>query len=259
MKNVMIANFQKVREASSLDKLNTYLRAQIENSLKVGWRAKDILLLTNFEYEFLGVKARVVPMDPMRVICSMSFGLQALFQHGWADDVLWVHDLDAWQNAWFACPAFRDIGICEYSDRHNIPRYNCGSVFLRPGAKDIVNLVHFLLASDKEKMREEPLYHRVLNAPAYEKRVTVLDGRYNVGTSGFVGRYERSRKPILVCHFHPDDPTAARVHMAGRNPLRVRTVGPRLARIIEKYFDPFGRRNRTREGACCPSKDVACL
>jgi len=36
------------------------VKIQIDNSLSLGWQIKDILLITNFDYEYKGVKSIII-------------------------------------------------------------------------------------------------------------------------------------------------------------------------------------------------------
>ena len=228
MKNVMVANFQPRQENFSLARLQTYIKAQIENSLEVGWSPKDILVLTNFDC--MGIKARWTSFINSSLLCSKTFAVHDLFKNGYVNEELWIHDLDAWQNSWFDFPHFKDVGICKYIGS----RFNGGSVFYKPGAKDIVDVICIPLSN--KKTREEPTLNKVLKAESYKHRVTVLNSTYNLGCLGFTERYIRSDQPIQVCHFHPDVATGALIHLLGQNELNIKTANERLERIIRRYF-----------------------
>lgn len=235
MKNVMVASFRAGQEAHPFTRLETYVQAQIENSMEVGWAAEDILLLTDFDYEYMGVKTQLISLDDPRSTSIKVFAMHALFRDDSVHDVLWVHDLDAWQNSWFDCPPFRDIGICEYSE-YRRPSFGGGSVFCRPAAKDIVAAIYSLM-SNRKAMDEETAFNEVLNGSAYKQRVTVLNSTYNMGCMNFAERYVRGDKPIRVCHFHPERREHIAIHLWGRNMLHAKTVDPRLERLIRRYFD----------------------
>jgi hypothetical protein len=231
MKNVIVANFQPKNKLYAFTRLKTFIKAQIENSVELGWTTEDIILLTNFDYEFMGVKAKAVSLNHSCLTGSKMFAVYALFKDGSLKDEIWVHDLDAWQNVWFDCPEFKDVGICEYSR----PTFNGGSVFYKPSARDITEAIVSVLRANREA-REEPTIDKVLRACTYKHRVTVLNPTYNVGCSGFVERYLKSHKPIHVCHFHPHNRIAVETHLLDRNGLNVKSVGRRLERLIRKYF-----------------------
>lgn len=104
MKNVLVATYTGGPQGCSFACLEAYVRAQIENSLDLGWAAQDILLLTDFDYEFLGVKARRLSFHDARPTTCKTFAVEVLLRETCGGEAFWVHDLDAWQNVEFACP-----------------------------------------------------------------------------------------------------------------------------------------------------------
>lgn len=236
MKNVLTANFH-LGSRCSLDELRGLLTAQIENSLDLGWRPRDLLLVTNFEYEFAGVRAHCVPLNERCLTGSKVFALKWLFDQGLADDLLWAHDLDCWQNVWFDPPEMADVGVCEYSR----PKVNGGSVFWRPTARDLVEEVVRRLTAEKAE-REEPTLDRVFREPGFAPRVTILNSTFNVGCSGFIKRYEMSAKPVRVCHFHPTNRIAWETHALDRNGLDEVPISPRLERLVRKHFPRLAKK-----------------
>jgi len=145
MKNFIIANKSKSKRYN-FDNIDTLLKAQIENSLELGWKPEDFIFLANFDYEFMGVKSTKVELNKECLTGSKMFGMKYLFDNNMANDVIWAHDLDAWQNVPFTCPEFKDVGITTYST----PKYNGGSIFWRKEAKDIVNKVVEEIQGNKE-------------------------------------------------------------------------------------------------------------
>ena len=79
-------------------------KIQIDNSLDLGWKIEDILLVTNFDYEYRGVKALVVGDD-----CYYSKNnfyrsskipvINQLFKDGIINEgeIYWFRDNDAFQ------------------------------------------------------------------------------------------------------------------------------------------------------------------
>ncbi len=235
MKNVLVAMCTGGEQGRSFTCLETYVRAQIENSLDLGWAAQDILLLTDFDYEYMGVEARRTSFHDSRPTTCKIFAVEALLRDVCGSEAFWVHDLDAWQNVEFACPPFHEMGICQHRKRTN-PDFNSGSVFYRAAAGDIVAHLSSLLRSD-EKRQEEATLNQVLNEAAYKPRITVLNATYNVGCTNFAARYLKSDLPIRVCHFHPERREHVAIHLWGRNILKARTVDRRLEGLIRRYFD----------------------
>lgn len=230
MKNLLVANFRphgRVKEAE----LRGMVEAQIENSLEVGWRPQDIVVVTNLAFDAPVTLVRA-PLNESCLTGSKMFALEHLFALGMIKDneMWWAHDLDAWQNHWFDEPEIADIGLTEYSR----PSFNGGSVFLRAACRDLIQAVTGQIRKDK-MMREEPAIDRVLRLPEHSKRVTVLNSTYNVGCSAYAIRYQRSRQPILVSHFHPHG-ISWRTHVWGWNSLNTASVAPRLSALLVRRF-----------------------
>ncbi len=231
MKNFMVANLRDGDKRYKMDNLTNLLKAQIENSLDLGWKIEDIIVLSNFDFEYLGVKMIKADLNSFCWTGSKVFGVKWLFNNTDIDDIVWAHDLDAWQNVEFDAPDFKDIGLTTYSR----PKFNGGSIFWKRKSLDIINKIVNVLTEDNAK-REEPTLNRILKLNEYKDRVTVLNMTYNVGCSGFVPRYINSFKPIRVCHFHPYNRVAWETHTLDRNGIGAIPVSRRLERLIRKYF-----------------------
>ena len=229
MKNFMVANLTKKRY--QLDNIDLLLKCQIENSLILGWQPEDIVLLTNFDYEYMDVKAIKIKLNKKCLTGSKMFGMEYLFDHDLVDDVIWAHDLDAWQNVAFECPDFLDVGIACYSTS----KYNGGSMFWRSSGEDIARHIISEIEGKKEN-KEEPMLNKVLHSKEYKDRVTTLNNTFNVGCSGYVKRWERSIKPIHVCHFHPTNRIAWETHALDRNGLDTKGISDRLEALLRKRY-----------------------
>jgi hypothetical protein len=157
MKNVMIANFNK-KSHTKIDDLITILKAQLENSLELNWKPEDICILSNFTFEYNGVKAIEINLNDHCLTGSKMFGIQWIIKQN-ADIVYWAHDLDCWQGEEFECPEFKDVGLAEYS----LPKFNGGSVFWRDSAKDIVDAIVEYIEKHKSP-KEEPVLNKILKS-----------------------------------------------------------------------------------------------
>jgi len=246
MKNFMVANHKTKKRYGLFHYIETNLKAQIANSIDLGWRREDIVVLSNFEYEFMGVKNTVVELNDNCLTGSKMFGLKWLYENTDAD-VVWSHDLDAWQNAWFDAPDFKDVGATYYSQ----PKFNGGSMFWRRTAVDIIEAILGRI-KEKKKEREEPAINHVFKSKKYKDRITTIDNTFNVGCSGFVERYVRSMKPIRVCHFHPYNRIAWETHALDRNGIGEIPITPRLECLIREYYGDLatelseeGKKSRT--------------
>ena len=231
MKRLMTANMRESSKRYSPDRLDVLLKAQIENAIEVGWKPEDIILLGNFDFEFMKVKSQQIAMNDFCLTGSKMFALKWLMEQS-VDDVVWSADLDCWQNVWFECPEFDGhVGASQYSN----PKFNGGSIFWKPEAWDIVNEVVNRLIENSER-KEEPTLNKVFKSKEFKDRVSVLDHSYNVGCSGFAPRHERSLKPIRVCHFHPNNSVAWEIHALDRDGIGAIAVTVRLERLLRKYF-----------------------
>jgi len=235
MKLFMIANKSKEKRYK-FENIDVLLKAQIENSLELGWDIKDIILLSNFDYEFMGVKSVNISLNKKCLTGSKMFGMKYLFDNDLANDVIWAKDLDCWQNVPFYCPDFKEVGIACYST----PKYNGGSIFWKKSAKDIVYKIIDEINKGGEN-KEEPTLNKILKSKKYRDRVTNVDNTYNVGCSGYVKRWARSTKPIRVCHFHPYNNIAWETHALDRNGLDIKGVSDRLENLLRKYYPSLAK------------------
>ncbi|MHA2009896.1 MAG: hypothetical protein ACXADW_10880, partial [Candidatus Hodarchaeales archaeon] len=230
MKNFLVANKQNNHRYKK-QSIDILIKAQIENALELGWSEKDIVLISNFDFKFMDVEAVKAPLNEFCLTGSKMFALKWAFENGLISEPIWAHDLDAWQNWTFEWPEFKDVGIARYSNS----KYNGGSVFWKPSAKDIVDEIVKIIEKDKLG-REEPTLNGVFRSDAYKDRVTVVNNTFNVGCSGFVKRYERSSKPIRCLHFHPYNRIAWETHALDRNKLGEVAISIRLERLLRKHY-----------------------
>jgi len=254
MKNLMVANSQRRNKRYSADSMTVLINAQIENSLNLHWKSRDVLVLGNFKYRYMDVKVKTINLNTHCFTGSKMWGVKWV-KDNWYEGkkvTIWAHDLDAWQNVEFKEPKFAHVGIAQYSNT----KYNGGSIFWRlPEANDLIDLICSEL--DKGQEREEPTLNRILRLKEYKKRVTVLNNTFNVGCSGFVKRYQRSEKPIHVCHFHPYNRLAWETHALDRNKLGEISITPRLEALIRKYYPNLATEVVRKEIVCLPTNSLS--
>ena len=227
MKNFMVVNVQDNGRWPK-GPLELMTHAQIDNSLELGWDKKDIIIMSNFKIDYMGVKSTMTDLNDHCLTGSKMFGVRELLKT--VDDVIWAHDLDAWQNVWFYPPEFKDIGIACYSNT----KLNGGSVFWKRSALDVVEKIVETIETNKES-REEPTLNHILKQPEFKDRLTIIDHTYNVGCSGYAVRYEKALKPIHVCHMHPTNFIAWETHALDRSGMGT-TLTPRLEKMIRKHY-----------------------
>jgi hypothetical protein len=236
MKNMFVANYNEKNRSYKFDRLERFIKAQIDNSIELGWEKDNVIFMANFQYEYKGISSYVINLNDFCFTGTKMFAINEAYNQDLVNDIVWLHDIDAWQNVAFNFPYFKDVGIATYSSS----RFNGGSIFLKPQAKDIVQQVVDTIIVEKSN-KEEPILNRILKSSEYKERVTVLNNTFNVGCSGFVTRYERSLKPIRVCHFHPDNRIAWDTHALDRNKLGKKCISNRLEKLLRKHFDNLAK------------------
>jgi len=241
MKNLMVANLKETDKRYQKENIERFLKAQIDNSLELGWLEEDIIVITNFDFSFMNVKALNLGLNDFCMTGSKMFAIQWCYKFGSEKGPIWAHDLDAWQNSPFFYPE-TDIKGNKLNGKwdaaatyYSKPKFNGGSVFWKKSALDIIDSVVTKI-QENNASREEPTINFFFTDKKFSERIAILDNTYNVGCSGFVPRYNRSTKPIRVCHLHPNNRIAWETHVLDRNGQDFRSVSPRLEKLLRKYW-----------------------
>jgi hypothetical protein len=200
MKNLMtFANPAK----RFVDHYNLFVRMQIDNTLAMGWPLDDILLVTNFPYEYRGVVAVVLDdatycnhrkrASKINMICD-------LIKQDILKDVAWFHDFDAFQ----AEPLGDILGEYDaaFTDYGTNSMWNTGSFFFKPSALDIFDRIQAVM--NLHKINEEVAFKCITDAGEFAGRYIKLNGTYNHGRMRETEKtYAAAEKPIKVFHFDP--------------------------------------------------------
>jgi len=242
MKNVIVANYRESKTNSvkqySLEKLTTDLKCQIQNSIECGWKLIDIYCITNFEFEYYGVKGltHLVNLNKNCLTGSKMFVLKEFSKH---TNNIWIHDLDCWQCEKFESP-LKDcniIGLSEYS----LPKFNGGSVFFdnsnsKHNLEKSQEMLNEICSELENENREEPTLDKLLRGK-YKEYTQVLNSTWNLGCSAYKVRYERAEKPIKAVHFHPSNRLAWSTHTRNSNKISKDAVIPdRLKSLFMRYY-----------------------
>lgn len=233
MYKLMVANVVESSPRYNQKEVEQLLKCQIHNLIDVGEDKKKIIILSNIDFSFMGVSTVKIDLNKHCLSGSKMFALKWLIDNHQFTETIHAMDLDCWQNVRIKEPKFRDVGICTYSNS----KLNGGSVFWKPSSIDIINKILDQMIENKEN-REEPTINKILKSKEYKKRVTVINSTYNVGCSGFCVRYEKSEKPIKICHMNVTNKIAWETHVLDRNRLGEEhiPVGRRLERLLRKYY-----------------------
>ena len=131
----------KFRYSDTPDLISGYLGLQIENSLRLGWNKEDIILITNFSFEYMGVKANVVnDICRWSAFANKMVVINEMIKKGIINDNFWLHDCDAYQLVPFNFPEeCKDVNFVRHAPGREKPQG--GSVFYRKEAFDIVEVL----------------------------------------------------------------------------------------------------------------------
>lgn len=219
----------------------TLVKLQIDNSLELGWRKEDILLVTNFPYEYKGVNALVVSDDNFyhkRPRSMNTTTVAHLFELGIIkDDIYWVHDFDCYQlepmtNEELGLEAF-DLGLTDFGWR---ARWCMGSFFFKKGSRDIFEVVKSIVLKDVEDESAMMIMteNDINNTNNRAKRLNVT---YDMGMRRVESNYKRADKPIKVLHFHPHYPNVPTldIFMYGKNGMGFPIMNERLIKLFHKH------------------------
>src|SRR6266404_403670 len=228
MKNLLIYINQKDKKFGKEHEDLT--KIQIDNSLSLGWKLEDILLVTNFSYEYKGVKSIVVGdytvFDQDR--STKIPAINELFEKGIIEDneLYWFHDHDAFQLVPFEIELDRDAGFTTHG-AYNSKLWNAGSFFFKKNAKDIfLDIWKYMeLRSTNEQNALTYMWQNDING--VNARCEMMNMTYNIGIYKIPENVKNSQLPIKVAHFHP--------HKKKHLDLYRNILPDRLMKIFNEY------------------------
>jgi hypothetical protein len=217
------------------------VKVLIDNSLDLGWKPEDILLVTNFSFRYNGVKSTRVHNEnycacrPRSIKTSVIPHLidRGIVKKG---EIYWNHDLDAFQMNSFKEEDLGlesvDMGLTDYGWKK---RWCFGSYFFKESAKDIFELTCPIIHSDIE---DEEAIQKLQNdnINSFNERHKRLNITYNFGMRKVEDNYQRAEKPIKVVHFHPTYKLVRTwdVFVLGKNGLNMPLVNERLIGVFKQ-------------------------
>jgi hypothetical protein len=219
------------------------VKVQIDNSLLLGWKLKDIILVTNFPYQYGSLKALEVGDEVYCEHSPISTKITAvveLFKKKLInkDELYWLHDLDAFQLVEIPESEIEiekdEIGVCDYG---RMPKCAGGSVFFRLGAKKVFEKI-------KEKLFELKTVDEVAMTALIdegETRIKKMNISYNFLTFNVRSCYQMAIKPLRVAHFHPTKGvrqsgiTNAFDWFKGNNKINTQLIPNRLIKLLNYH------------------------
>lgn len=224
-------------------------KIQIDNSLDLGWKKEDIFFVTDFDFEYNGVKSFVIEGDifyPFDLKANKIPVIVFLLKKGLIeqDELFWCHDLDAYENyrikeRELGLEQF-DLGLTHYFYK---PEWQCGSFFFKSGAYDIFELVDETTRKRPHNSRnnEKTLTWLIKHNAIDEKRYKKLNTTYNLMKRSLDVTFGAAFKPLRVLHFRPGDKdrlmpdTALNMFMYGKNILKMPLMSKRLIKIFKYH------------------------
>lgn len=128
-------------------------KLQIDNHLSLYGHTDNLILATNFEWEYRGLKTFRIPGPKQKLVCPTSYkilGLKHLLDFEVFDrgDVCWFHDLDVMQNIHFDFPDLSDslLGLMpQGTKKGQPPKFTICSFFFRPAAAWVIQEIYNML------------------------------------------------------------------------------------------------------------------
>ena len=250
MKNLMIyINPERMFKEECRYNYDQMIKVQIDNSLDLNWKKEDILLVTNFHYEYNGVKSLVVSDD---LFCDFDMTstkvpvIKFLFDSGIiGDELYWYHDLDAYQNQVIEeneLDVFH-LGLTTYGYKI---AWNCGCLYFKKPAEDTFNVWHSEVFRKRFRNRCDEKVLLSLTSNDHINQYKTLNHTYNFNFKYTYVSYESAIKPLKVLHFHPMefprgannkllDHTNLDVFMYGKNLTKLPFMSERLIRIFHDH------------------------
>lgn len=209
-------------------------KVQFENSLLLGWKKEDILLFTNFEFEYGNLRAHVlkdVEFFDKKPKASKINAIVKMFDQGLIQEkqLYWFHDIDAFQLQ----PITEDE--IDISDNEiTLTDHGLGSIFFKSGSKDIFESIKEVMY---KKMVDDEKALELLNKkdPQLRKRVKKINNTYNFTGYNLKSSYKQSIKPLKVAHFHPTGVKYSLRFFKGENSINTPLITERLINILKYH------------------------
>jgi hypothetical protein len=217
------------------------VKIQVDNSLRLGWKPEDIILATNFDYEYKRVKSIIIgdenycqyhwPATKIYVIVDLF--KRGLIKKG----IYWYHDFDCFQLNEFTEKEIgealgeSDMGVTNYG---RMPRLCSASIFFKGTSKDIFERLKECI--DKYKLNEETGLVKLIKLDGthiLEKRIKLLNLTYALHKFNVWHCYCRSNKPIRAVHFHLT-PDKYDFWVKGNNKTQLKIIPEELVEIFNK-------------------------
>lgn len=232
--------------------LNTLAKLQIDNSIDLGWKLEDIIMATNFDYEYKEVQSTIVDDKNYCNVGDGRYGHRAsshifiienLFRLGLIkkNELYFYHDFDAYQVDIITEEELKlgnaDIAVADYGWS---AKWNLGVIFFRQSAYDIFRLLKDTIF--KNNLGDErSLCMLTDNNQISDQRYKRLNIRYNFGMRNIGHNFQIAQKPLKILHFHPLyhdarlPDTTMNLFFHGKNEINKPLLTERLKKIFRSH------------------------
>jgi hypothetical protein len=239
------------------------IKIQIENSLSLGWKKEDIILATNFPYEYNGVKSILVSDDnycDFNVTVTKFNVIVELFDRNLIEknELYWYHDEDVFE-FYKITESELDLGKADIAlaNKGIKSKLDSGIIYFKYSAGDIFRWVkeiaykyreneeyalmalytnNLLWITETESIAREKIVP--LNFPGTKdisQRLKELNQRYNFGVDNLNQIYNVAKKPIKIAHFPFGSDFLVDSVMYGKNAVKKVLMPKRLIKIFHKH------------------------
>lgn len=224
-------------------------KIQVDNSISLGWKREDIIFVTNYPWEYNGVKATVVGDEHYCAVRPRSIKtaiIPFLIKAGIIKKgkIYWNHDFDAYQLNIIDETELGldnvDVGLTDYGWKE---RWCMGSFFVKASSKDIFEMAKTIIYKNTE---DERAMIGLTRNPGLSRRCKRLNITYNFGMRYVESNWEKAKKPLKILHFHPKYPVVYYkpeyswkwtwdIFVQGKNGLNMPLVDKRLKAIFNTH------------------------
>jgi hypothetical protein len=218
-------------------------KIQIDNSLSLGWNKEDIMLVTNFDYEYNGVRSLVVGDDCFYGAnnyyrSSKIPAINRLFEDGTIKkgELYWFHDFDAFQlNTIEESELEMNTVDAGFTNHGWSNKWNAGSFFFKEGARDIFRWIQNCMNERQIDEQDALTYLTDNNVNGINERYKRLNITYNINIRHIGSNYNNATKPLKVAHFHPHKSRHLDLFKNGKNDLNMPLLPDRLVKIFSQH------------------------
>lgn len=214
----------------------------IDNSLDLGWKKEDIIFITNFPYEYNGIKSTIVDeanFCPFRPGSSKTCEVTRFLANVPNDNTIyWIHDSDAYQDNVITEKELElddyDVGFTTYGWS---PKWCLGSYFAKKASKDIFDDIKKVTYRIRDEDERAIFRLTKVNYNNINSRIKAMNITYNFGQRKIPINYELATKPLKVLHFRPQSQGFDNIgqFIYGKNRLNMPLMSKRLARIFKYH------------------------